>query len=304
MTLITVFTPTYNRMENLKKCYMSLLEQTNKNFIWQIVDDGSTDQTEQLVEKWIEKKELNIVYIKKSNGGKASSINVSLGETETPLWLTLDSDDYLFPEAIQIILDHLPKIEGDEKVCGMFALRSKPNGEPMQNQSIPQHVNFATQNYIRYELGIPPEYLHVFKTEVIKKYPYPSIDGENYIPLSYVFDQIDQNYHYFILPHPLMVCEYQEGGITNTKRNIIKKNPKGYTLYKRQLIELAPDFKTKLKASANYLTGCILSRDKQWFNNAPNKGLLLLSIPIGVADYLIRYRLNIAYNPELSYLDK
>lgn len=304
MASITVFTPTYNRMENLKNCYTSLLKQTNKDFIWQIVDDGSTDQTESLVKEWVAEEKLEIVYIKKKNGGKASSINVSLEETESPLWVTLDSDDYFFPEAIQTILDNIHNIAGKKNVCGMFALRSQPNGEPMQKQTIPEAVQYATQNKIRYELGIPPEYMHVFKTEVARKYPYPLIEGENYIPLSYVFDQIDQEYEYFILHEPLMVCEYQEGGITNTKRNLIKKNPKGYTLYKRQLIELAPDFKTKVKASANYVTGCILSRDGHWLKNAPNKGIALLSAPIGVADYLIRYVGNVSYNPELSYLDE
>lgn len=304
MASITVFTPTYNRMENLKQCYNSLIQQTTKDFIWQIIDDGSTDDTESLVKEWINASELEIVYIKKENGGKASSINRSLKETQTPLWLTLDSDDYLFPDAVEIILASASKIEDKPNICGMFALRSQPSGEPMQQQEIPEHIEYATQNYIRYELGIPPEYLHVFKTVVAKQYPFPQIERENYIPLSYVFDQIDQSYEYLILHEPLMVCEYQEDGITNSKRNLIKKNPIGYTLYKKQLIELAPNFITKFKASANYITGSLLSRNRNWFKEVPSKGIVLLSIPVGLADYFIRYQLNIAYNPELSYLDK
>lgn len=303
MTSITVFTPTFNRKENLKDCYNSLLKQTNKDFIWQIVDDGSTDDTETLVNKWINEEKIKIIYIQKKNGGKASSINVSLSETESTLWMTLDSDDYLFPNAIEIILNEYPKIESNKNICGMFALRSTPDGEPMQKAKIPEKVKYSTQNYIRYNLEIPPEYMHVFKTNIIKQFPYPIIEGENYIPLSYVFDQIDQDYEYLILHQPLMVCEYQEDGITNTKRNLIKKNPKGYTLYKKQLIKLAPDFKTKIKASANYITGCILSRDKNWLKNAPHKGYVLLASPIGLADYIIRYVFDVSYNPELSYLN-
>lgn len=302
MIPITVFTPTFNRKENLKQCYESLLSQTNKNFVWQIVDDGSTDNTDSLVNQWIDEQEIDIIYIKKENGGKASSINASLSETNTDLWMTLDSDDYLFPNAIEIILNKYPLIKTDDNICGMFALRSSPNGEPMQKVQIPEDIEYATQNYIRYNLGIPPEYMHVFKTEIIKKYPYPIIKGENYIPLSYVFDQVDQDYEYLILNQPLMVCEYQEGGITNTKRKLIKKNPKGYTLYKKQLIELAPDFKTKIKASANYVTGCLLSRERNWLKNTGSKGYVLLASPIGLADYIIRYIFDISYDPELSHL--
>src|SRR5699024_7625165 len=115
------------------------------------------------------------------------------------------------------------------------------------------------------------------------------IENENYMPLSYVFDQIDQNYKYKILHKPLMICEYQQDGMTKNKRKLIRNNPKGYTLYKKQFIKLAPDFKNRFKASANYVTGCILSKNQSWLNDSPNKFLTLLSIPIGFADYIIRY---------------
>lgn len=299
---ITVFTPTYNRKENLKKCYTSLLKQTNQDFIWQIVDDGSTDDTESLVNKWKTEKKIEIEYIKKENGGKASSINLSLSKTVTPLWLTLDSDDYLFSNAIHLVLKKYSRIKNNNQICGMIALRSNPDGTPMQNQQIPSDIEYATQNYIRYILGIPPEYMHVFKTDIIKQYPYPIIKDENYIPLSYVFDQIDQKYKYLILHAPLMVCEYQKGGITKSKRNLIKKNPKGYTLYKKQLMKLSPNFITKIKASANFTTGCLLGGSRNgWLKDSPNKILTILTSPIGLADYIIRYILKFSYNPELSY---
>ncbi len=132
--LITVFTPTYNRKDTLKECYESLLKQRNKNFRWQIIDDGSTDGTEKLVDEWIGEKLIDIDYIKKRNGGKASAINFSLNNCDTLLWFCLDSDDYLFSDAIDIIVDNYKRIENNDDLCGMFGLRSNPDGSPMQNK--------------------------------------------------------------------------------------------------------------------------------------------------------------------------
>ena len=67
MTTLTVFTPAYNRAYTLHKCYESLKRQTNKNFKWMIIDDGSTDNTVDLVAKWKEKSDFEIIYIYKQN---------------------------------------------------------------------------------------------------------------------------------------------------------------------------------------------------------------------------------------------
>lgn len=285
---LTIFTPTYNRKKQLKKCYSSLLKQSNRDFEWLIIDDGSSDDTEEIVESWKEEQKLNIKYYKKSNGGKASCINKSLELVNTPLWLCLDSDDYLTTNAVEIILYNYKKIIDMDNVCGLFALRSKPDGTPMQNKSIPQEIEYTTQSYVRYILNIPPEYLHVYKTDIIKKYKYPIIKNERFMPLSFVFDQIDQIYKYKVLFDPIMICEYQSDGMTNNKRALIKKNPEGYKLYKKQAILLAPNLKEKVKAAITYNTACIMSKSKDRVTGL-NKVLVVLCFPLGVADYILRY---------------
>src|SRR5699024_3243447 len=137
VTSITVFTPTYNRKEKLERVYKSLLEQTNSSFLWQIIDDGSTDGTSDIVGEWIRDNIIEISYIKNENGGKASSVNLSLNNTATELWMTLDSDDNLFPQTIEYILEHYPKIKNQNSICGMFPLRSTPDGNPMQKKYLP-----------------------------------------------------------------------------------------------------------------------------------------------------------------------
>lgn len=288
VTTLTIFTPTYNRQETLQKSYNSLVTQTNKDFEWLIIDDGSKDGTEKLVEKWIDEKKIKITYKKKTNGGKASCINMSLIIVETPLWLCLDSDDYMTNNAVEIILNNYQEIKDKDNICGLFALRSNPSGRPMQNKSIPQHIQYSTQSYIRYNLNIPPEYLHVYKTHIIKNYKYPIIENENFMPLSYVFDQIDQKYKYKILHFPVMICEYQLDGMTKNKRELIKKNPEGYKIYKKQAISYAPNIKEKVKAAITYNTACIMAQKGNWLSGK-NKILIIACLPFGLLDYLLRY---------------
>lgn len=278
--LLTIFTPTYNRMNNLKDCYASLVKQSNKNFIWMIVDDGSTDQTEKLVLKWINDKIIDINYFKKENGGKASAINLSLDKCETLLWMCLDADDYLTDNAVEIFLENYKSIIEDESVCGLLALRTGKDGYVMNHKNrIPNQIEYATLNMIRYSLKIDTEYAMVFKSEIIKKYKYPIVAGEKFMPLSYVYDQIDQKYNYKIIHNDVMVSEYLEDGITKNKKRLIVNNPKGYKFFNKQRITLAPSLKLKVKATILYITSCVLDKDTNFFNcieESPNKILTLL----------------------------
>lgn len=291
MKLITVFTPTYNRATKLKQCYASLIRQTSNNFLWQIIDDGSTDNTKEVVEEFISDGKIKIEYVKKENGGKISAINKSLDITTTELWVCLDSDDYFFDTAIETYEKLYSFIADKNDVCGLFSLRSKQNGSPMQNETIPNHIVYETQFNIRYKFKIEPEYVQVYKTKIIKEYKYPRFKNEKYMPLSYVQDQIDQKYKFYIFDIPTMVCEYQDDGITKNQKKLIKNNPKGYTAFKKQQIEIAPTFLFRIKACITYDTGCILSRDyKSIISGSPNKLLTIILFPVSLIDYLLRYK--------------
>lgn len=298
-TLITIFTPTYNRKENLKDCYDSLKSQIDKDFIWQIIDDGSSDGTEDIVKNWISESIINIEYYKVPNGGKARAINKSLDLTITELWVCLDSDDVFIPDSISLIKEHYEDIKNDENVCGLFSLRGKDASNPMQGVQIPSDIKRSTQSHIRYQIGIIPEYTHVYKTDVAKRFKYPSIDGENYFPLSYVYDQIDQEYVYKIIHRPIVICEYKNDGLTKNKRKVIVKNPNGYMMYKKQLIKYAPTVKEKMKAASTYIAGSLLAK-KNPFKDNENNLLTLVCYPIGLVDYLLRYKFGFKLDLEIK----
>ena len=94
---MTVFTPTYNRAYILPKLYDSLCQQTVKSFEWLIVDDGSVDNTQELVEKWIEEKKIEIRYFKQANGGKQRAHNLGVEKSKEEIFVCVDSDDYVLP---------------------------------------------------------------------------------------------------------------------------------------------------------------------------------------------------------------
>lgn len=72
--IITVFTPTYNRAHLLPRLYESLVKQTYRDFEWIIVDDGSSDNTAEVVNDW--SADFPIRFFIKENGGKHTAINL------------------------------------------------------------------------------------------------------------------------------------------------------------------------------------------------------------------------------------
>ena len=263
MYSLTVFTPTYNRCEYLKKCYQSLCDQTNKDFVWQIVDDGSNDGTEELIASFIKENKITIDYQWKENGGKASAINRSLEITSTPLWVCLDSDDYFFPDAVGVMLKVCADIGDKKNVCGAITVRSNEDGTPMHGINMPQGVEYATQLDIRYKYKVPAEYAQVYKTEVIKKYRFPLYEGEKFVTESWMQDQIDTEYVFKLFRDPVMVCEYLPSGLTNNYWKLIRNNPRGFLDFYGQRTELCKQMVPRFTAAVMYNTVYSLVKDKK-----------------------------------------
>ena len=106
MKTVTVFTPTYNRAYTLPKLYNSLCRQTSVDFMWLVVDDGSTDNTEELIKGWQEENKVLIEYHKQSNGGKMRAHNLGVKLCNSELFFCVDSDDYISDVAIEHIIDY------------------------------------------------------------------------------------------------------------------------------------------------------------------------------------------------------
>lgn len=106
MKYLTIFTPTYNRSNLLLHLYKSLCEQINKDFLWLIIDDGSKDNTKELVDTWKKENKIKIQYIYQKNSGKHVAHNKAVELCNTELFVCVDSDDILTNNAVEIIINY------------------------------------------------------------------------------------------------------------------------------------------------------------------------------------------------------
>lgn len=244
--LITIFTPTYNRAYILPQLYESLKNQTSNKFKWLIVDDGSTDNTEALVSEWINESQVDIQYVKQENSGKMKAHNVGVGNTETKLFVCVDSDDWIVPKTVEEISakwDGLSK-KAQNKIIGFVAYRGK-NAREVIGNGFPAGLEEASLNEL-YNKGFTGDTTLVFKTDIIKQYPFPIINGEKFIPEAFIYDQIDRKYKYLLIPSIMIVCEYRDDGITRNTLKAALNNPCGYVTYFIQKANFSGSFRERI----------------------------------------------------------
>lgn len=256
---LSIFTPTYNRAYILPRLYESLCKQTSKEFTWLIVDDGSVDDTESVVSKWIDDKLINIEYHKQPNGGKQRAHNTAVKVCKTECFHCVDSDDWLVPDAVEALQEAWETIKNKPNVSGIFTVRGKDENTPI-GTSLPKNLDFSTFINIYQTYGFKGETQLTYKTEILKQYPFHIDDDEKFIVESYVYMQIDQNYTMYILDKILVIGEYLEDGYSSEIYRVIYNNPKSYMRFKKLSVELSINFKYKFLNSINLLSAYFITK--------------------------------------------
>ena len=149
---VTIFTPAYNRGDTLSRLYESLKKQSNKSFQWVVVDDGSVDNTRELIESWKKENILNIIYVYQENSGKMRAINRGVEFAEGEFFFIVDSDDYITEDAVETIIlegEKLPKNMG-----GMIFRKINIATGEITGKPYPQYSIDSTPIEIVYKLGI------------------------------------------------------------------------------------------------------------------------------------------------------
>lgn len=277
---ITVFTPAYNRAHTLPRTYESLKKQSNKNFIWLIIDDGSTDNTKELVDKWIsEEKEFTIQYIYKKNGGMHTAHNVAYQNITTELNVCIDSDDCLAENAIDKILTFWNKNKND-KYAGIVGLDSDLNGN-LIGKDFDNLKETTLSGY--YANGGKGDKKLVYRTDVINKYPeYPVFEGEKYVGLNYKYLLIDQDYKLLVLNEVLCNVEYQEDGSSNSMWKQYYRNPNGFAFLRKFYMQYNTSLKRNIMDCIHYVSSSKLAKNKHYIKESPKKLLTILMIPFGL----------------------
>ncbi len=235
---ITVLTPTYNRAHTLTRLYNSLKSQNNNNFEWLIIDDGSSDNTKQLVQKWInEKNSFNIIYFKKENGGKHTAINKGIEIAKGKLTLIVDSDDYLTNDAIEKIIEKEKTIKNiSEKFAGIAFCKGFSENNIVGTTFKGEFVDATSIERKKYNiLGDKAE---VFYTSVLKENKFPEFEGEKFMTEALVWNRIaKKGYKIRWFQDIIYICEYRDDGLTKLGYTKFKESPKGLLLFINESIE-------------------------------------------------------------------
>ncbi|MCL2212279.1 MAG: glycosyltransferase [Oscillospiraceae bacterium] len=234
--MITIFTPTYNRESTLLRLYKSLIAQTMHEFEWIIIDDGSEDNTENIVAEFsANDNPFEITYKKKANGGKHRAINDGVKLAKYNWFFCVDSDDYIIENAIELVLEWINSIKDDNSFAGVAGLRgyiSKDEkiGEYPSNKKYSKCIDATNLQRRKYQLlGDKAE---IYRTEIMIKYPFPEFEGENFLSEAVVWDSIAKaGYKLRWYNNIIYKCEYLPDGLTNSGINNVVKNFQGFSLY-------------------------------------------------------------------------
>lgn len=275
MKTLTVFTPAYNRARTLKRTYESLKKQKCKNFIWMVIDDGSTDNTKDLVTAW-KKQEIDfeIQYIFKKNGGMHTAHNVAYENIKTELNVCIDSDDCLAENAVENIVNMWECVK-DKGYAGIIGLDADLEGN-LIGKGFPKGMCETTLSGYYASGGIGDKKL-VYRTDIIKKYPpYPIFEGEKYVALAYKYRLIDQDYKLAVLDKVLCNVEYQVDGSSGTMWKQYLQNPKGFAFWRKICMQYPESKKRKIIDCIHYCSSSIIARNKKYIQESPNKFLTVV----------------------------
>lgn len=285
MATLTVFTPTYNRAYILNQCYESLVRQSCKDFIWLIIDDGSTDNTKELVEEWMKNdNKFEIRYHYKKNGGMHTGHNAAYELIDTELNVCIDSDDFMPDNAVELIVNFWNKY-GSDKYSGIVALDVYKNGEVI-GCKLPNKKSTTLSGF--YDNGGQGDKKLIYRTEVINKYPsYPEFKGEKFVPLDYKYLLADQDYELLIMNEAVCVVEYMEDGSSKNMFRQYYKNPRGFSFMRKVHMVYDKKFINKFKNCIHYVSSSFISKNKEFISESPNKLITIFSIPFGAILYLL-----------------
>jgi len=282
--LLTVFTPTFNRSHTLPRTYKSLLHQTCKDFIWLIVDDGSSDGTKELVGSWIQEDEISIKYIYQDNQGMHGAHNTAYRNIDTELNVCIDSDDYMPNDAIEKILTCWRE-RGSDAYAGVIGLDYSVNGN-LIGTAFPEGMMETTLSGF-YERGGKGDKKLVYRTDIIKSYPeYPIFEDEKYFGLAYKYHLIDQEYKLLVLNEPLVIVDYQPDGSSLGMFRQYWNNPNGFMFFRKSEMRLQKSVSSRFRSCIHYVSHCIRAGKKNEFYLNSHPVLTFFAIPFGFMLYL------------------
>ncbi len=283
--IFTIFTPTYNRASHLILLYECIKNQLFKSFEWIIVDDGSDDATAGVVNTFISENEVNIIYHFQQNSGKHIAINHGVELAAGKLFFIVDSDDLLPEDSLLIIHNHWQRLlmAGDvQRYAGLCGLRVFKNGEVIGGNVDYQVLDASVLEY-RYRMGYRGDKAEVFRTDVLKAYPFPDIEGEKFCTEALVWNRIGQLYQLRFFNECIYICEYLPEGLSARSFYLRKTNPRYASLYYAELANTpGVSYYQRIRAAVNFWRFALYNRRDKFAEKyrLVNRPWSIITLPI------------------------
>lgn len=286
--MITILTPTYNRKYIIRKAYQSLLQQTDKDFEWLIIDDGSTDETEALIKSFIREKKIKIRYYYKDNGGKHTALNYGINKIKSKYTLILDSDDELLPDCVELVHQKWKAYENDSQIACLSFLKTFPNQEIIgkkyeESEVRSNHIDF------RYNRNLLGDMCEVFKTDVLKKYPFPTFPNERFLSEAIVWNRIALDYDTIYINKPIYVADYLEDGLSKSSLKMRYYSPLGAVENANMFLLKRFKLSIRIKNAILYDGFSLIANIsvRQIIKESKNKWLTILFLPAGMIFWIL-----------------
>lgn len=275
---VTVFTPTYNRAHTMESLYQCMLRQTNKDFEWVIMDDGSSDNTNELIHQWILEGRVNIQYYKQENQGRFAAFNNVKKYFRGELILWCDSDDEMVESCIEKIIDTWNRIENRNGTSGIIGYMLTPDKEIIGTR-FPNKIEYE-RFYVLYDkYRMAGDQAIVFRNDLVQKYSYPVFEGEKFTGDSILFNQISEEYPMYILREGLLIREYLDDGLTKNLLQHHISSPNGMREHYKDAI--LHEKYNKINICKHYIGYIAFAKFTGWnfkkiISDAPKKKNILL----------------------------
>ena len=288
MKTLTVFTPTYNRAHTLTRTYDSLCRQTCKDFEWLVIDDGSTDHTRELIQRFIAEAIIPVHYVYKENGGLYTGYNTAYANIATELNVCIDSDDYMPENAVELIVKTWRE-RGDDRYAGIIGLDFYADTQKPIAGKFPEDLTecwFLDLYIKRIHRGDSKQ---VMRTDLMKRVaPQVGFEGEPHFNPVYMLLQVCDERPLLVLNENLCFVEYQQ---TDSMSSAIYRqymdSPRSFA--KLRLLEMGlthNTFANRFRSAVHYVASSLLSKDCGWMKKTRNKLLTLSAMPLGFILYL------------------
>ena len=288
MKTLTVFTPTYNRAHTLTRTYKSLCSQSCKDFEWLVIDDGSTDDTQKLIRRFIDEAVIPIRYIYKENGGLYTGYNTAYANIETELNVCIDSDDYMPDNAVALILQTWRE-RGSEQYAGIVGLDFYADSKEPIGGRFPEQMTEC------WFLELSVKGLHrgdtkqVMRTDLMKRVaPQVGFAGEKHFNPVYMLLQVCDERPLLVLNENLCLVDYQQGdSMSASLFHQYVDSPRSFA--KLRLLEMNLKHNTffnRFRSAVHYVASCLIAKDGRWLHNSSCKLLTFCAMPFGAGWWL------------------